>query len=98
LSAAQAMGNKSTVREVQQRARQVLVNETSGGPISQLESLTPRESEIAQLAAGGYANREIADVMCVSVRTIEGHLYQIYSKLHVSSRLQLAELLPTPLQ
>ncbi|MDQ0734037.1 LuxR C-terminal-related transcriptional regulator [Arthrobacter agilis] len=98
LSAAQALGNKSTVREVQQRARQVLVNETSGGPISQLESLTPRESEIAQLAAGGYANREIADIMCVSVRTIEGHLYQIYSKLHVSSRLQLAELLPTPLQ
>ncbi|MHA7209812.1 LuxR C-terminal-related transcriptional regulator [Arthrobacter sp. MDT1-65] len=98
LSAAQAMGNKSTVREVQQRARQVLVNETSGGPMSQLESLTARESEIAQLAAGGYANREIADIMCVSVRTIEGHLYQIYSKLHVSSRLQLAELLPTPLQ
>ncbi len=98
LSAAQAQGNKSSVREVQQRARQVLVHETAAGPISQLDSLTPRESEIAQLAASGYANREIADVMCVSVRTIEGHLYQIYSKLHVSSRLQLAELLPTPLQ
>ncbi|WP_105031404.1 LuxR family transcriptional regulator [Arthrobacter ruber] len=98
LNAAQALGNKSTVREVQQRARQVLVIETAGGPMSQLDSLTPRESEIAQLAASGYANREIAEIMCVSVRTIEGHLYQIYSKLHVSSRLQLAELLPTPLQ
>lgn len=97
LNAARATGNKSTVREVQQRARRVLANVDAGGPTSQLDALTPRESEIAQLAVGGYTNREIAEVMCVSVRTIEGHLYQIYSKLHVSSRLQLAELLPAPL-
>lgn len=97
LNAARATGSKSTVREVQQRARRVLVNLDANGPTSQLDALTPREGEIAQLAVGGYTNREIAEVMCVSVRTIEGHLYQIYSKLHVSSRLQLAELLPAPL-
>ncbi|MBG6224124.1 DNA-binding CsgD family transcriptional regulator [Arthrobacter sp. CAN_A2] len=97
LHAARALGDKSTVREVQQRARRVLADMDANGPTSQLDCLTPREAEIAQLAVGGLMNREIAEAMCVSVRTIEGHLYQIYSKLHVSSRSQLAELFPAPL-
>ncbi|WP_434992958.1 LuxR C-terminal-related transcriptional regulator [Arthrobacter sp. Ld5] len=97
LHAARALGDKSTVREVQQRARRVLADVDAHGPASQLDCLTPREAEIAQLAVGGLMNREIAEAMCVSVRTIEGHLYQIYSKLHVSSRSQLAELFPAPL-
>ncbi|WP_394249907.1 LuxR C-terminal-related transcriptional regulator [Arthrobacter pityocampae] len=97
LHAARAAGDKTTVREVQQRVRRVLADLDPDGPASQLDCLTPREAEIAQLAVGGLMNREIAEVMCVSVRTIEGHLYQIYSKLHVSSRSQLAELFPAPL-
>ncbi|WP_247828487.1 LuxR C-terminal-related transcriptional regulator [Arthrobacter antioxidans] len=97
LHAARALGDKSTVREVQHRARRVLADLDAGGPTSQLDCLTPREAEIAQLAVSGLMNREIAEAMCVSVRTIEGHLYQIYSKLHVSSRSQLAELFPAPL-
>ncbi|MHA7282209.1 helix-turn-helix transcriptional regulator [Arthrobacter sp. TMS2-4] len=97
LHAARALGDKSTVREVQQRARRVLADLDDHGPSSQLDCLTPREAEIAQLAVSGLMNREIAESMCVSVRTIEGHLYQIYSKLHVSSRSQLAELFPAPL-
>ncbi|RJT80919.1 helix-turn-helix transcriptional regulator [Arthrobacter cheniae] len=97
LNVARALGDKSTVRDVQQRARRVLSEMGVGGPASPPDCLTPREGEIAQLAVGGYTNREIAESMCVSVRTIEGHLYQIYSKLHISSRSQLAELLPAPL-
>ncbi|MHA7239340.1 helix-turn-helix transcriptional regulator [Arthrobacter sp. TMS1-12-1] len=97
LHAARALGDRSTVREVQQRARRVLADPDTNGPSSHLDSLTPREAEIAQLAVSGLMNREIAEAMCVSVRTIEGHLYQIYSKLHVSSRSQLAELFPAPL-
>ncbi|SDI25845.1 AAA ATPase domain-containing protein [Arthrobacter subterraneus] len=58
-----------------------------------LESLTDRERSIAVLAAQGHTNRDIAQVMCVSVRTIEGHIYRLYSKLGVSSRSQLALLL-----
>lgn len=58
-----------------------------------LESLTDRERSIAVLVAQGRTNRDIAQVMCVSVRTIEGHVYRLYSKLGVSSRSQLALLL-----
>lgn len=52
--------------------------------------LTPREFEIAQLAARGKTNRAIAAFLCVSQRTVENHLYSIYSKLGVSSRTELA--------
>lgn len=58
-----------------------------------LDSLTERERSIAVLVAKGRTNRDIADIMCVSVRTIEGHVYRLYNKLGVSSRSQLALLL-----
>ncbi len=53
--------------------------------------LTGREQEIAVQAAGGVSNKSIAAKMHISVRTVEGHLYQIYSKLQVSSRTELRE-------
>jgi DNA-binding CsgD family transcriptional regulator len=56
-------------------------------------SLTTREREIAILAARGSTNRDIADRLVVSVRTVEGHLYRAYAKLGVSDRKQLAATL-----
>ncbi len=55
--------------------------------------LTAREREIVQLAARGRSNRDVADELCVSVRTVEGHLARAYAKLGVTNRQQLAELL-----
>jgi ATP/maltotriose-dependent transcriptional regulator MalT len=55
--------------------------------------LTRREREIATLAGGGLSNRQIADRLVVSVRTIEGHLYRACAKLGVSDRSELAPLL-----
>lgn len=55
--------------------------------------LTGREREIATLAANGLTNREIADRLVVSVRTVEGHLYRANAKLGTSSRADLAYLL-----
>jgi DNA-binding NarL/FixJ family response regulator len=52
-------------------------------------ALTAREREIAQLAAGGATNREIADSLHVSVRTVENHLAAIYKKLGIGSRTDL---------
>ncbi|MBG0738319.1 hypothetical protein IV500_02590 [Paeniglutamicibacter antarcticus] len=49
-------------------------------------SLTAREREIALLASGGASNRDIAMALEVSIRTVEGHLYQIFSKLNVTTR------------
>ncbi|HEY5857851.1 MAG TPA: helix-turn-helix transcriptional regulator [Aldersonia sp.] len=39
--------------------------------------LTARESEIAKLVAQGLSNKEIADRLTVSVRTVEGHIYRM---------------------
>jgi DNA-binding CsgD family transcriptional regulator len=61
--------------------------------------LTPREHDVALLAARGLPNREIAERLVVSVRTIESHLAQTYRKLGITDRTQLAMLLAgTPRQ
>lgn len=54
--------------------------------------LTKRESQIALLAISGKTNLEIARVNGVSIRTVEGHLYQVYSKLQVRNRQELTAL------
>ncbi len=63
----------------------------AAGPLK-LEELSSREREIAELVAAGRRNREIADSLFLSVRTVEGHLARTFRKLDVSSRTQLAAL------
>jgi DNA-binding CsgD family transcriptional regulator len=67
------------------RARRML---TRGAP-----SLTPRELSVAQLASSGQTTRAMAEALFVSPKTIEYHLRQIYRKLEISSRGQLAAAL-----
>jgi DNA-binding NarL/FixJ family response regulator len=55
--------------------------------------LTTREREVAALAARDYPNAEIADALVLSVRTVETHLYRAMSKLGVTRRSELAQLL-----
>ena len=57
--------------------------------------LTVREREIANLVAAGLSNREIADRLVVSVRTVEGHLYRACIKLDISDREDLAAMIRT---
>jgi DNA-binding NarL/FixJ family response regulator len=52
--------------------------------------LTAREREIAELIAAGRTNREVAEQLVLSTRTIEAHLRNIYGKLGVRSRVDLA--------
>ncbi|WP_200820457.1 helix-turn-helix domain-containing protein, partial [Mycolicibacterium houstonense] len=54
--------------------------------------LTVREWEIANLVGGGLSNRQIADRLCLSVRTVDGHLYRMFAKLGVEDRDHLARL------
>lgn len=56
------------------------------------ELLTKRERFVAAAAARGLSNLEIADKASVSVRTVEGHLYQVYSKLTIQGRAELHSL------
>jgi DNA-binding CsgD family transcriptional regulator len=55
--------------------------------------LTPREREIATLAAGGMTSLEIARRLVISARTVETHLQRAYAKLGVASRADLASVL-----
>jgi DNA-binding CsgD family transcriptional regulator len=55
--------------------------------------VTEREREIAMLVAAGLSNRQIADRLFVSVRTVDGHIYRIFAKLGIERRDQLVELL-----
>jgi DNA-binding NarL/FixJ family response regulator len=50
--------------------------------------LSPREREILQLVADGYANKEIADKLAISLSTVCWYLNETYKKLHVQSRVQ----------
>ena len=54
--------------------------------------ITDREREIAAMVSAGLSNREIADRLSISVRTVDGHLYRIFAKLDIQSRDQLARL------
>jgi DNA-binding NarL/FixJ family response regulator len=57
------------------------------------ERLTPREREVASMAAAGASNKEIAARLVLSVRTVDNHLQNAYSKLGVTSRDELARVL-----
>jgi len=59
------------------------------------DQLTAQELQIAQLAAGGLSNREIAERLYLSHRTVGSHLYRIFPKLGITSRIQLPSVLAT---
>lgn len=61
---------------------------------SPTDGLTPREAQIARLAASGLSNQEIGGRLFLSPRTVEYHLHKVFSKLSISSRRQLAAALP----
>ena len=57
---------------------------------SRLDRITAREREIAQLLSAGASNKEIAQKLNVTERTVKAHLTAIFRKLGISGRLQLA--------
>ena len=61
--------------------------------LGEAPALTPREREVASLAASGLSNRAIAERLVISVRTVEHHLEHAYQKLGVGDRGALAEQL-----
>ena len=54
-------------------------------------ALTAAQERVARLAAGGLGNREIAELLFVTEKTVEGHLGAAYRKLGIGSRSQLAD-------
>jgi DNA-binding CsgD family transcriptional regulator len=58
-----------------------------------VEALTPSELRVARLAADGRTNREIAQALYVTLKTVEGHLAQVYGKLEIGGRDELRQAL-----
>jgi DNA-binding NarL/FixJ family response regulator len=54
-----------------------------------VDALTASERRVARMAADGMANKEIAQALFVTVRTVEAHLHHAYQKLDISSRAEL---------
>ena len=70
-----------------ERARAELARISGRAPSG---GLTPTEERVAGLVAQGRSNKEVADALFVSVRTVEANLTRIYAKLGVRSRTELA--------
>jgi DNA-binding CsgD family transcriptional regulator len=61
--------------------------------LSGVEALTASERRVAELAGDGLTNREIAQALFVTMRTVEGHLTRVFAKLALSSRDELPDVL-----
>jgi two-component system nitrate/nitrite response regulator NarL len=62
----------------------------AGGKSRERSPLSAREREIVALVAQGYKNKEMAEKMFISEQTVKNHLHNIFDKLGVSDRLELA--------
>jgi DNA-binding CsgD family transcriptional regulator len=106
LAAALELAARCGARPLVTRVREEL-NATGARPRrvwrTGVEALTPSELRVARLAAEGQTNREIAQALYVTLKTVEGHLARGYAKLEIAGRAELAGALgeektrvPTP--
>jgi DNA-binding CsgD family transcriptional regulator len=94
-------GNRRAAATSRSRARRLALDcEDAATPLlaslrhaPSATALTPREREVAELAARGLSNRDIAEMLVVSPRTVDSHLDHAYTKLGITSRRELVAVL-----
>lgn len=85
-----ARGYRMSADEVRARVLGLKVSEQDGASDREAGALTKRQRQVATLIADGQSNREIADSLVLSTRTVEGHVESILAKLGMTSRTQIA--------
>ena len=60
-----------------------------GAPVSKTDNLTPQEQEILKLIAEGYTNKEIAELIHRSVKTVQAHRARLMEKLNLHDRAEI---------
>ena len=86
--------HRSGATDLERRARDELV--AAGGrprrsALNGAGALTPGERRVAELAASGLTNRQIADELVVTVKAVGWHLRHVYRKLGVSDRSEIGD-------
>ena len=66
--------------------------------VSRVESLTASERRVAQMAAAGMTNREIAQALFVTMKAVAMHLTHVYEKLEIAGRTELSGALGETVQ
>ena len=93
------LAHKLGAAPLEERARTELLA-TGARPrrltLTGLESLTPSERRVAEMAAESMTNKDIAQALFVTPKTVEVHLSSVYRKLEIASRSQLPEALVAP--
>jgi DNA-binding NarL/FixJ family response regulator len=93
-----AEDDRDVVRAMRLGARGVVLKQSAkafsksseSGPRREKPLLSDREKEIVQLVAQGFRNKEIGEKLFISEQTVKNHLHNIFDKLGVSDRLELA--------
>ncbi len=93
-------GNSTTAHKMALKARKnqrkvvaSLAPSNASDKAGAKQLLTKRELQVASLAASGMSDRDIAQQLTIAARTVEGHLYRAYTKLGISGRDDLADVL-----
>jgi DNA-binding NarL/FixJ family response regulator len=80
----------AVMRQFASPGAELTAQNSSGGKQRERSPLSTREREIVALVAQGYKNKEMAEKMFISEQTVKNHLHNIFDKLGVSDRLELA--------
>ena len=84
------LDSHTTAAVMRQFAAPGEIGGSTSGKSRERSPLSHREREIVQLVAQGYKNKEMAEKMFISEQTVKNHLHNIFDKLGVSDRLELA--------
>jgi DNA-binding CsgD family transcriptional regulator len=99
LRAAESHANHQELHPLADRVHRLLSRlgeDVQSAPSPGVNKLTVSERRVAELAASGMSNREIAQQLFVTVKAVEWHLSNVYRKLGIRSRTRLVESLNTP--